>query len=394
MENITNPLIENSVQCWACPVFDSLFQIVSNIAAAVYDKFVMFAIMLFCVLLIFYILNIVWKNLKDGVPDPSYQKYIKPLLINSLLVFAILGTGVFFPRLITQITIEPVTQVATLYTTAITQTTVADINDMVVYEPMKIETAGFFRTELRDNIILMAKTTISQFQGYIKLGIAIMDKAFSWSALLGIGELLKHIILFFIGLFFTYNFFLIFFRFTFFFMDIILAAALFAFFFPISLIGFIFKNSEAPDWMKNIGGDLGAGQIKQLIQAVISLAVAVLTYTIIIIIFAKFFSTQEISTTQLMELITTGQIFANHLGDDNMAAITITSALVLLFIIKYIIAQIPEITKSITDSIGIGGDNSSLSAETSKNVMRLTELAYNKVKEAVIPPKPAKDEKK
>ena len=52
MNDFLNSLVDSSVQCWGCPVFDRLFQIVSNAAAAVYDQFVLcdFVLCAVCVL--------------------------------------------------------------------------------------------------------------------------------------------------------------------------------------------------------------------------------------------------------------------------------------------------------------------------------------------------------
>ena len=59
MNDFINPVIDASVQCWGCPIFDRLFAIVSNAAAAVYDQFVIFCAIIFCVLFAFVVLNAV-----------------------------------------------------------------------------------------------------------------------------------------------------------------------------------------------------------------------------------------------------------------------------------------------------------------------------------------------
>ena len=91
MNRLVNSFVESTVQCWGCEVFDRLFQIVSNAAAAVYDKFVIFCAILFCVLFAFYLINAVWKNFKGGITDPLYQKSLKPLFINSLVSLTFLS---------------------------------------------------------------------------------------------------------------------------------------------------------------------------------------------------------------------------------------------------------------------------------------------------------------
>ena len=150
----------------------------------------------------------------------------------------LLGIGVSFPRLITTITFEPIADITLVYSQSMIKTTDEIVNEKVTYEPMKITEEGFYRPELRDKIIMLMKTTITQFQSYIKLGIAVMDNAFSWKALLGIGALIKHIILFLIGLYLSWAFFKIFFKYCCYFADTIIAMALFAFFFPLSMVTF------------------------------------------------------------------------------------------------------------------------------------------------------------
>ena len=262
MNGFMNSLVDSSVQCWGCPVFDRLFQIVSDAAAAVYDQFVIFCAILFCVLFAFYVINAVWKNMKGGVTDPFYQKSLKPVLINSLVALAFLSMGIVMPRFVTTITFEPVANIALIYTQSMLKTNPDTVNERITYQPMEMSDDGFYRPELRDTIIMLMKTTITQFQSYMKLGIAVMDKAFSLDALLGIGALIKHIILFFIGLYLFYGFFKLFIRFCFYFADIIVAMTFFAFFFPLSLILVAFKGGDAPGWLSSLGKTSERGNSK------------------------------------------------------------------------------------------------------------------------------------
>ena len=104
MNEFMNSLVDSSVQCWGCPVFDRLFQIVSDAAGAVYNQFVIFCAIIFCVLFAFFVINAVWKNIKGGVGDPWYQKSVKPVVINSLVSLTFLSMGVYLPRFVTTIT--------------------------------------------------------------------------------------------------------------------------------------------------------------------------------------------------------------------------------------------------------------------------------------------------
>ena len=379
MNGFMNSLVDNTVQCWGCPVFDRLFQIVSNAAAAVYDQFVIFCAILFCVLFAFYVVNAVWKNMKDNISDPFYQKSIKPVFINSIVALIFLSMGVMLPRFITRITFEPVADITLIYTQSMLKTDSSVVAEKVTYQPEEMSDDGFYRPELRDKIIMLMKTTITQFQSYMKLGIAVMDKAFSLEALLGIGSLIKHIILFFIGLYLFYGFFKLFIRFCFYFADIIVAMTFFAFFFPLSLILVAFKGGNAPAWISSLGKNVGTGQFKKLINSIIALASAVLTYTVIMVIIAKFFSAPGQSAAEIMGLITTGQVFEGDLSGDNLAAMTLGGCIILVYVLNFIYAQIPQVTSMVLDSFGVSAENK-LSEQLADDAMKLTTNIVNAAK--------------
>lgn len=381
MNRLVNSFVESTVQCWGCEVFDRLFQIVSNAAAAVYDKFVIFCAILFCVLFTFYLINAVWKNFKDGITDPLYQKSLKPLFINSLVSLTFLSMGVVLPRFITTITFEPVANITVIYTQSMLQTNPDEVNERVTYQPAKIEDDGFYRPQLRDSIVMLMKTTITQFQSYMKLGIAVMDKAFSLSALLSISSLIKHIILFFIGMYLFIGIFKLFLRFCFYFADIIVAMTFFAFFFPLSLILVAFKGDNAPKWMSGLGKDVGTNQFKKLIDSIVALAAAVLTYTVIMVILAKFFAEPGQSAADIMNMITSGEIYSDELSEENLQAMTLGGCVVLVYVLNFIYGQIPQVTSMVLSSFGVSSENK-LSEQLANDAMQLTNDVLNVVKQA------------
>lgn len=375
-----NSLVDSSVQCWGCPVFDRLFQIVSNAAGAVYKQFAIFCAILFCVIFAFFVLNAVWQNIKGGVKDPWYQKSIKPVFINSIVALTFLSMGVVLPRFVTTITFEPAAQIALTYTQSMLQTNNDTVNEKVTYQPMEMDDTGFYRPQLRDTIIMLMKTTITQFQSYMKLGVAVMDSAFTWNALLCVGALIKHIILFFVGLYLFYGFFKLFVRFCFYFADIIVAMTFFAFFFPLSLVLVSFKGADnVPQWVSGLGKNLGTGQFKKLINAIIALAAAVLTYTVIMVIIAKFFSAPGQSAADLMQLITSGEVFATDLSDDNMANMTLMGAVVLIYVLNFIYGQIPKVTQMVLSAFDVG-EEKQLSEQLANDAMRLTTVVLDGAK--------------
>lgn len=359
MNGVMNSFVDNTVQCIGCPVFDRLFQIVSNAAAAVYDKFILLCMVLFAVLFGFVILNIVWKNIQGGVKDDLYVKTLKPLMINSLVTLTFLGMGVTLPRFVSTITFEPAAKIALIYTQTMLQTDSESVTQRVDYQPMEIDDTGFFRPQLRDTIILLMKTTITQFQSYMKLGIAVMNHAFSWDALLGVGALLKHIVLFFIGLYLFYGFFKLFINFCFYFADIIVAMTFFAFLFPLGLTMMAFKGSDAPAWMSKLGSGIGAAQIKKLINAIITLSAAVITYTVIMVLIGKFFSNAGTSAPDIVHMITSGDnLFSSSLSDDNLESLTIAGCVVLVYVLNFIYSQIPKVTQMVMSTFDVAEEKS------------------------------------
>lgn len=372
MNALANNLIETTVQCWGCEVFDRLFQVISTAAAVAYKQFAILCAVLFCVLMAFFILNAVWKNIRGGVSDPFYMKSIKPVLINSLVALSLLAMGVFLPRFVTTITFEPTAQIALIYTQGATHTDSEIVNERVTYQPQPMNNNGFYRPQLRDTIIMLMKTTITQFQSYMKLGVAVMESAFSWNAILGIGALIKHIILFLAGMYIFWGFFKLFLRFCFYFADIIIEMAFFAFFFPLSLVMMSFKTGDnIPGWMSGLGKNVGAARIKKLIGAIIALAAAVMTYTVIMALIAKFFSAPDMSTSHLMELIMTGAVSADDLSTQTLMATSLGRIIIFVYVLNFIYAQIPQVTKMVLGVFGTSSENS-LSEQLANDAEKLT----------------------
>ncbi|MBQ8728927.1 MAG: hypothetical protein IJY77_01405 [Alphaproteobacteria bacterium] len=380
MNDVLTSLVDKTVQCWGCGLFDRLFQVVSDAAAAAYQQMSTVCIILFCALFSFFVLHAVWQTIKGGTSDPWYEKSVQKVFINAIVCIGLLSMGVVLPRFITTITVEPAAQIATAYTQAMVQQDTISVEDKVDYQPMEMGDSVFYRPQLRDKIILLMKTTITQFQSYMKLGIAVMDRAFSWDALLGIGSFLKHVILFAIGLYLTWGFFKLFFRYCCYFADIIIAMTFFAFFFPLSLMLFAFKGaSNVPGWIGKMGQNLGTSQLKNLINAIITLSSAVIIYTVIMVIIAKFFSVSGADTTTLMQAITSGQVFADDLNTENLQAMTLASCIILVYVLNYIYGQIPQISKMILSAFGVSEEKSE-SEQLANDMLHLTSTIWENAK--------------
>lgn len=393
MQELANSLIDSGIQCWTCPVFDSLFAIISNTAAAAYQRLCIFSVVIFCVLFAFYALNVVWNNIKNGGQDSLFEKNLRPVLVKSLVALTILSMGLIVPRFISMITFEPVAVMTLQYSRAMLP---ADYVIPAYENAIQLGNNGFFNPALRDTIIQIIETSVANFQIYIKTGIAIIDAAFSIKALFGIGSLIKHIIIFYIGIFLTYNFAKLFIKYSFCFMDIISAMAMFAFFFPLSIVLFIFRGAnDTPGWMKSLGSNLGGGQIKKLINAIVSVASTILTYTVIMLIIRGFLDANGVDADSIRN--SAESLFDFDLENSSAMQITFAGAIVLVYVINYIADQIPKVTEKILSVFNIKQENA-LSEEMGKNVLQLTQIVANKTKElakTIINPESAgKEEKK
>jgi hypothetical protein len=376
MQEFADSLIVSGTQCWTCPVFDKLFTIISNTAGAAYKKLAFFGVIIFCVMFAFYILNAVWENIKSGSSDSFFQKSVKPVVIKALVALTLLSAGLMVPRLISTVTFEPVAQITLAYSKSMLPEGYP-VNDVYVSEEQDGDQA-FFTPKLRSTLLQLIKTSITNFQVYIQLGVDIINSAFAIETLLGIGTIIKHMIVFFIGIFLTYNFAKLFIKYSFCFMDIIVAMAMFAFFFPLSIILFIFKDAQsAPGWMKKLGSELGGGQIKKLVNAIVSVGATILTYTIIMVIIGGFLNLQGTTTESFAD--DTIALFNFDLDHSTAMQITLAGAIVLVYIINYIEQQIPQITKKILSTFGLSQEDS-LSKEMGENAWKLTTIVAEKTK--------------
>ena len=173
--------------------------------------------------------------------------------------------------------------------------------------------------------------------------------------------------------------------------------AMFAFFFPLSLIMVAFRGADnVPSWMSGLGKDIGINQFKNLINAIIALSAAVITYTVIMVIIAKFFTAPDASVNEIMNAITTGNIFDVELSDDNLASLTIMGTVVLVYMISYIQSMVPDVTKMVLSAFNVSTKND-LSEQLANDAMALTSATINTVKnvaKTVITGDDKKDEKK
>jgi len=378
MQEMANTLIDSAVQCWACPIFDNLFAVVSNSAAAVYERLSVFSVVIFSILFGFYILNAFWQNVKSGMSDPFFQKSLKPVLIKSLMILSLFALGLNVPRFISKITFEPVATITLQFSKIILPENNITTND---YQKLKLNDDGFFNPELRDTIVEILQTSVASFQIYIKMGIEIIGSVFTLPERIDIGVIVKHLLVFFVGLVLTYYFVRWFIKYSFCFVDIIVAMAMFAFFFPLSLVLFIFQGaSDLPDWMKNLGKTFGGKQIKQLINAIVSVATTILMYTIIVLLIRGYIYGNNVDVDSMQNSV--ASIMNFDLDNPNSVQITFFGSIVLVVVLNYLIKQIPNITKEIMSVFGVSQENQK-SEEMGKNVLALTDIVANQTKQLV-----------
>ena len=378
MQDVTNILIDNVAQCWTCPIFDNLFAIISDTAGALYDRLSFFSVVIFSVLFAFYVLNVVWQNIKSGINDPVYQKSLKPVLIKSVMVLSLLALGLNVPRFISTITFEPVAEITLGFSEIILPDDYKVPDD---YSAIKLSDNGFFNPHLRDTIVKILQTSVASFQVFIKLGISIIDASFSFPSRIEVWFIVKRLLILFIGVFIAYKFAQFFIQYSLCFMDIIFAMAMFAFFFPLSLVLFIFRGAASlPGWLKNLGKDLGGGQIKKLINAIVSVVATIFTYTVILQLVRGYLNGYELNAESIEN--TTRSILDFNFDNPNIVQLTFLGFIVLIFILNYFKEKIPDITNEIMSTFGLSQDNK-ISTEMGKSVLALTNNVIDQTKKLI-----------
>ena len=377
MNQMATSLADNIVQCWGCAVFDRLFQIISTIGIEIYDSLTQICLVIFGLLFAIFVFNAIWKNFKGGIKDPIMKDSFLKAFIRSVFALTLLGAGTLIPKTISTVIFEPVTKVTLLYSQSMIKTNDEIVSARVTYEPIEITQEGIYSQKLRDMVIMLMKTTITQFQSFIKLGIEVMDKAFSWSAFTSVSVLIKHIMLFFIGLYLAWGFLKIFFKYCCYFADVIIAMAFFAFFFLISLVMTSFKDvKEVPKWFGTIGKNVGVAQLKNVINAIVTLGSVVLTYTVMMVIIAKFLSASNVSVNDLMGAIYGGNLYEEDLSTDALYSLTLASFIALLYVLNFVFEQIPQITKMVLSMFGVE-ENNKHSEQFASDMGRLSKLAFD-----------------
>ena len=80
-----------------------------------------------------------------------------------------------------------------------------------------------------------------------------------------------------------------------------------------------------------------------------------------------------------MNAITTSNIFALDLSDDNLESLTIMGATVLVYVINFIQSQIPKVTDMVLSAFNVKAENQ-LSEKLADDAMQLTSATLKTVK--------------
>ena len=134
-----------------------------------------------------------------------------------------------------------------------------------------------------------------------------------------------------------------------------------------------------PEWMSSLGKGLGTNQLKKVINSIVALGAAVITYIVVMVIIARFFTDSGTTVNDLMDAIMSGNIFASDLSDDNLASITLVGMIVLVYVLNYIYKQIPEVSKMILATFGVSEENN-MSEQMANDAEKLVGLITTGIK--------------
>ena len=374
-----NTIVDNLVQCIGCGVFDRLFQIVSAVGAAVYQKITELTVVMLVMFWIFFAVWVFWLFLKSKGENFSYQKELKSTLIATIIVSGLLSFGVMFPRFISIVTFEPVADITAVYSQMVLQISPEEVSEKVTYVPMPMSDEGIFRPELRDKVIHLMATVVTQFQGMIKLGLAVVVNSFHLT--LDPVQLLRQILMFVMGVYLVYIFFKLFIKFCFYFLDVIIELAMFAFLFPFALAAFVLKSSNSTEWVKELGaGFAGGKRFQNVVNAIVNLAANVLVYLIIMVVIAKFFQSSAMESNELVAKALSGTIRYGDLSDENMVNMTLMSFIILGYLVDYMAKQVGDVGKAIFGAFNVNPPGKGSEGE------KLAEAVMKSAKGGVVDP--------
>ena len=83
MTDTVMSFVGDTIQCWGCPIFDRLFQIISVAAATFYEYLSDLCLIVFMASFTVFVVNAIWQNAKKGFEDTWYTKSIQKVFINS-----------------------------------------------------------------------------------------------------------------------------------------------------------------------------------------------------------------------------------------------------------------------------------------------------------------------
>jgi len=261
---------------------------------------------------------------------------------------------------------------------------------------------GFFRPQLRDKIIAIMKATYTQFQNMIKLGFALMGIALvnpirlvgsaissafsnfwasllSWSVPIATGQtstftagpqllaslpsplsiismtlniFWDFVLRMMLGIYLSYTFFKLMLRYCFYFVDVIVNLAMFAFFFPFMLVFFVFGQSSAGEWVKKMG-NVFSNNMKEVFNSICALAVAIITYQVIIVVIARFLAGKGAELDNIINQISSGSVMIQDLMGREPTMVTLTSFVAFVVLLDYLTDQIPVVTAGIWEAFDI-----------------------------------------
>ena len=113
---------------------------------------------------------------------------------------------------------------------------------------------------------------------------------------------------------------------------------------------------------------------------------AVITYTVILVIIARFFTDPNDGTNSfdaLLAAIMNGEIYSGDLGVTGQYDITLTSVVVLVYVLTFIYGKIPQITDIILGMFDTKAADPKVGEGLSKSIMNATNSMFNGIKKGI-----------
>jgi hypothetical protein len=95
---------------------------------------------------------------------------------------------------------------------------------------------------------------------------------------------------------------------------------------------------------------------------------AIITYTIAMVVIAKFFASDAMTSNEIVKHILAGTVSKDILSNENLTNLTLMSCIVIGFVLNYLTSKIPETSREVFNAFGLEPEKAKIGDEVGQQV--------------------------